>query len=189
MGARRPQKYWKTYYFVHNHFFEDKTLRRRFWDQLRPTRAPKGAKRTPKRDPRSTPKRIKTDIKIELNFDAITKWAWHAHRVVLWCRDPPQGGAPGALGRGPHGTGAAPRHPCGQSKIKRSIQLYKVYSIQGTGYSIQYTGYRVQGHVPSILGPVYRVLGYIPSIQCTAYRVQGYRVVEWVMGNRVIGRG
>ena len=30
VGARRPQKYWKTYYFAQNHFFEDKTVRRRF---------------------------------------------------------------------------------------------------------------------------------------------------------------
>ena len=54
VGARRPQKYWKTYYFAQNHFFEDKSVRRRFWDQLRPTKAPRGAKMTPKRDPRST---------------------------------------------------------------------------------------------------------------------------------------
>ena len=40
VGARRPQKYWKTYYFVQNHFFEDKTVRRRFRDQLGPKKAP-----------------------------------------------------------------------------------------------------------------------------------------------------
>ena len=149
MGARRPQKYWKTYYFVHNHFFEDKTLRRRFWDQLRPTRAPKGAKRTPKRDPRSTPKRPKTDIKIELNFDAIIKWALPGLAVVLWCRNPPRE-APQGLWREAHTARQRPpgTHAIGQRSkevynytITQSIQ-YTGYSIQGTGY--KYTGYRVQ---------------------------------------------
>ena len=37
-GARRPQKYWKTYYFVQNHVFEDKTVRRRFWDAVKATK-------------------------------------------------------------------------------------------------------------------------------------------------------
>ena len=40
VGARRPQKYWKTYYFAQNHFFEDKTVRRRFRDPLGPKKAP-----------------------------------------------------------------------------------------------------------------------------------------------------
>ena len=35
--AKTTQKYCKTYYFVKNHFFKDKTLRRRFWDQLEAT--------------------------------------------------------------------------------------------------------------------------------------------------------
>ena len=59
--------------FRKNHFFEDKTVRRRFRDQLRPKKAPKGPKMTPKRDPRSTPKRPKIDIKIDINFDANSK--------------------------------------------------------------------------------------------------------------------
>ena len=75
VGARRLQKYWKTYYFVQNHFFEDKIVRRGFWDPLRWKKAARGAKTTPKRDPRSTPKRPKTDIKIDINFDAKTKRA------------------------------------------------------------------------------------------------------------------
>ena len=32
--------YWKTYYFVNNHSFEDKPVRRRFRDQLGPKKAP-----------------------------------------------------------------------------------------------------------------------------------------------------
>jgi hypothetical protein len=128
VGARRPQKYWKTYYFVQIRFFEDKTVRRGSWDQLRPTKAPKGAKMTPKRDPRSTPKRPKTDIKIDLNFDAKTKRACHGSARRLWAGTPPQGGAPAALGRGPSGTGAAPRHPC----ARYTCIHYTLYSIQGT---------------------------------------------------------
>ena len=94
VGARRPQKYWKTYYFVQNHFFEDKMVRRRFWDQLRPTKAPKGAKMTPKRDPRSSPKRPKTDIKIDLNLNAKTKRVGQGSARRLWAGTPPQGAAP-----------------------------------------------------------------------------------------------
>jgi hypothetical protein len=107
VGARRPQKYWKTYYFVQNHFFEDKTVRKRFRDQLKRKNAPSGAKTTPKRDPRSTPKRPKIDIKIDINFDAKTKRVGHGSTFRLWAGTPPPGGAPGALGRGPkrHGSG------------------------------------------------------------------------------------
>ena len=65
VGARRPPKHWKTYYFVQIHFFEDKTVRRGFRQPLKRKEAPRGAKMTPKRDPRSTPKRPKTDIKID----------------------------------------------------------------------------------------------------------------------------
>ena len=60
---------------VKNHFFDDKTVRRRFGDQLRRAKSPKGAKMTPKRDPGSTPKRPKIDIQIDINFDAKTKRA------------------------------------------------------------------------------------------------------------------
>ena len=86
-------------------------------------------------------------------------------------REVPQG-----LWEGAHT--ARERPPGTHANDQRSKEVYNY---------TKYTVYRVQG--TSILGPVYRVLGYIPSIQCTAYRVQGYRVVEWVMGNRVIGRG
>ena len=112
VGARRPQKYWKTYYFAQNHFFEDKTVRRRFWDQLRPTKAPRGAKMTPKRDPRSTPKRPQTDIKIEISFDAKTKRARQGSTRRLWGASPPLEAPQEPWGGGPSDTGPAPRHPC-----------------------------------------------------------------------------
>ena len=101
------KKYWKTYYFVTNHFFEDKTVRRRFWDQLRPTKAPRGAKMTPKRDPRSSPKRPQIDIKIVIDFDAKTKRARQGSTRRNWAETPPPGRRPRGSGRGPkrHGTG------------------------------------------------------------------------------------
>ena len=157
MGARRPQKYWKTYYFVQHHFFEDKTVRRRFWDQLRPTKAPRGAKMTPKRDPRSTPKRPKTDIKIELNFDAKTKRVGQGSVRRLWGAPPPWR-RPRSPGEG--GQATRERPPGTHARGKRSKEVYNytsiqsiqytLYSIQCTwvqytvckGYSIQYTGYK-----------------------------------------------
>ena len=99
---------------------------------------------TPKRDPRSTPKRPKTDIKIELIFDAKTKGA------------PPPGGAPGALGRGAkrHGTGPqAPMCAVKNQKKYTIIQVYKVYSIHYTVYTVH--GYSIQ----CVKGTVYRVQG------------------------------
>ena len=114
--------------FVKIHFFDVKTVRRRFRGQLGPKKAPRGPKMTPKRDPRSTPKRPKTDIKIDLNFNAKTKRVGQGSTRRLWAGTSPQGSAPGALGGGPGGTGAAPRHPCARYT---SIH-YTVYSIQGT---------------------------------------------------------
>ena len=45
-------------------FFEDISVRRGLWDQLGPTKAPKGPKTTPKTEPKPTPKRQKNDTKI-----------------------------------------------------------------------------------------------------------------------------
>ena len=95
--------------FVKIHFFDVKTVRRRSWDQLWPTKAPKRAKMTPKRDPRSTPKRPKIDIKIDMIFDANSRGAWRPTGRRLWAGTPPRelpGGAPGTQGRRPrpHGT-------------------------------------------------------------------------------------
>ena len=111
---------------------------------------------TPKRDPRSTSKRPKTDIKIDINFDAKTKRAGHGLIFVSWGRDPPQGGAPGALGRGPtrHGTGPqAPMRAVKDQKKYTIIQVYKVYSIHYTVYSVH--GYSIQ----CVKGTVYSIQG------------------------------
>ena len=70
LGSILAKKYWKTYYFVKNRFFEHKSVRRRFRDQLGPKKAPK---MTSQMGPRSTPKRTKIDIKILINFDANPK--------------------------------------------------------------------------------------------------------------------
>ena len=112
LGPRNAPNPYKTYGFVDNHFFEDKTVRRRFRDQLGPKKAPRGPKMTPKRDPRSTPKRPKTDIKIDLNFDAKTKRVGQGSTRRLWAGNPPQGAPQEPWGGGPSDTGQAPRHPC-----------------------------------------------------------------------------
>ena len=45
-------------------FFEDISVRRGLWDQLGPTKEPKGPKTTPKTDPKPIPKQPKNDTKI-----------------------------------------------------------------------------------------------------------------------------
>ena len=89
-------------------------------------------------------------------------------------RQPPPGGAPGALGRGGkrHGTGPqAPMRAVKDQKKYTIIQLYKVYSIHYTVYCVKYAVYRgIKGTlVYSIL--VYRVLKY------TVYWYNGTRVL------------
>ena len=112
MGAPNPTKYWKTYYFVSNHFFVLTTVRRRSWDQLRPKRAPKGVKITAKRDPRSRPKRAKIDIKINIDLGHATRVVQSEAGIVVWAGTPPREASQGPRGGGPSGTGQAPRHPC-----------------------------------------------------------------------------
>ena len=65
--------------FLKKHFLDVKTIRRRSWDQLWPTKAPKRPKMTPKTEPKSTPRRSKIDIKIDTKNDAKSKRA----QVVL----------------------------------------------------------------------------------------------------------
>ena len=65
---------------------------------------------TPKRDPRSTPKRPKTDIKIDLNFDAKTKRVGHGSTRRLWGGTPPQEG-PRSPGKEPRRHGSGPQAP------------------------------------------------------------------------------
>lgn len=75
-------------------------------------KAPRGAKMIPKRDPRSTPERSQTNVKIQLNFDAKTKRAGQGLRIRPWGGPPHREAPQGLQVGGPHGTGAAPKHPC-----------------------------------------------------------------------------
>ena len=53
LGALETLWHYACRCFVNIHFFDLKTVRRRSWDQLWPTKAPKRPKMSPKRDPRS----------------------------------------------------------------------------------------------------------------------------------------
>ena len=77
---------------------------------------------TPKRDPRSSPKRAKNDIKIDIDFGHATRLVGHEVGVVVWAGDPPLGGAPGALGRGPK------RHGNGPQALMRAVKDIKHYT-------------------------------------------------------------
>ena len=95
--------------FLKNHFFDVKTVRRRLWDQLWPTKASKLPKMTPKTEPKSTPRRSKIDVKIVIKNDAKTMRARHVLARRHLAGTSPQGspgGAPGTQGRRPrpHGT-------------------------------------------------------------------------------------
>ena len=94
--------------FVNNHFFEDKTVRRRFGDQPWPTKAPKWSKMTPKTQPKSTPRRSKIDINIDIKNDAKSKRAEGVLTRRHWAGTPPQG-APGRRPRDPGEAAQAPR--------------------------------------------------------------------------------
>ena len=106
LGALETLWHYACRCFVNIHFFDVKTVRRRSWDQLWPTKAPKRPKMTPKTEPKSTPRRSKIDVKIEIKNDAKTKRAWHVLTRGHWVGAPPQGAAPGTQGRRPrpHGT-------------------------------------------------------------------------------------
>ena len=98
---------WRSF-FLKNHFFDVKTVRKRSWDQLWPIKVSKRPKMTPKTEPKSTPRRSKNDIKIDIKNDAKTKRAGQETGRGVWVgtsRDLP-GGAPGTQGRRPrpHGT-------------------------------------------------------------------------------------
>ena len=107
--AKTTQKYCKTYYFVKNHFFEDKTLRRRSWDQVGATQGQPKAQKAPQEGPKTAPKRAKNDFKIDIEIGHKTRVARRQVGLVVWARDPPLGGPPGALGGSPSGSGQAPR--------------------------------------------------------------------------------
>ena len=59
LGALETLWHYACQCFVKIHFFDVKTVRRRSWDQLWPTKAPKRPKMTPKTEPKIEPKTIK----------------------------------------------------------------------------------------------------------------------------------
>ena len=96
---------------------------------------------------------------------------------VSWGRDPPQGGAPGALGRGPTRHGSGPQAPMRAVKDQKKYTITQ--SIQYTGYSIQ--GTRAKGVYISI--QVYSIQYTLPSVQYTGCSIQGTRA-KGVKGNK-----
>ena len=54
LGRKNIPNPYKTYCFVNNHFFEDKTVRRGFWDQLGSTKGPNEPNMGPKKEPKTT---------------------------------------------------------------------------------------------------------------------------------------
>ena len=90
LGALETLWHYACRCFVNIHFFDVKTVRRRSWDQLWPTKAPKRPKMTPKTEPKSTPRRSKIDVKIVIKNDAKTKRAQHVLTRGHWVVTPPR---------------------------------------------------------------------------------------------------
>ena len=72
LGALETLWHYACRCFVNIHFFDVKTVRRRSWDQLWPTKAPKRPKMSPKTEPKSTPRRSKIDVKIYIKTVSYT---------------------------------------------------------------------------------------------------------------------
>ena len=107
LGALETLWHYACRCFVNIHFFDVKTVRRRSWDQLWPTKAPKRPKMTPKTEPKSTPRRSKIDVKIDIKNDAKTKRAGGVLSRGVWVGTPPQG-PPGRRPRDPGEAAQAP---------------------------------------------------------------------------------
>ena len=107
LGALETLWHYACRCFVKIHFFDVKTVRRRLWDQLWPTKAPKRPKMTPKTESKSTPRRSKIDIKIYVKNDATSKRAGGVLARGVWVGTPPQG-APGSRPRDPGEAAQAP---------------------------------------------------------------------------------
>ena len=107
LGALETLWHYACRCFVNIHFFDVKTVRRRSWDQLWPTKAPKRPKMTPKTEPKSTPRRSKIDVKIVIKNDAKTKRARPLLTRRHWAGTPPQG-PPGRRPRDPGEAAQAP---------------------------------------------------------------------------------
>ena len=88
LGALETLWHYACRCFVKIHFFDVKTVRRRSWDPLWPTKAPKRPKMTPKTEPKSTPRRSKIDVKIVIKNDAKTKRAWRLLVRRHWAGTP-----------------------------------------------------------------------------------------------------
>ena len=130
LGALETLWHYACRCFVNIHFFDVKTVRRRSWDQLWPTKAPKRPKMTPKTEPKSTPRRSKIDVKIDKKNDAKSKRAGGVLARGHWVGTPPQG-APWEAPQGPRGGGPGPMGPLKShrlskkgSKILYSTELY-----------------------------------------------------------------
>ena len=93
--------------FLKKHFSDVKTIRRRSWDQLWPTKALKGPKMTPKTEPKSTPRRSKIDVKIVIKNNAKSKRAQPLLVRRHWAGTLPQG-PPGRRLRDPGEAAQAP---------------------------------------------------------------------------------
>ena len=122
LGALETLWHYACRCFVNIHFFDVKTVRRRSWDQLWPTKAPKRPKMTPKTEPKSTPRRSKIDVKIDIKNDAKSKRAGGVLSLGVWVGTPPQGGAPGPPGRRPRGSGEHPCVPIQNTFIKEGLK-------------------------------------------------------------------
>ena len=95
---------------MNNHFFEDKTVRRGFWDQLGPTKGPNEPNMGPKREPKTTPRRSKIDVKIYLKNDTKTKRAGVVLSLGVWVGTPPKEPPQGPRGGGPGPMGPLKSH-------------------------------------------------------------------------------
>ena len=107
LGALETLWHYACRCFVNIHFFDVKTVGRRSWDQLWPTKAPKRPKMTPKTEPKSTSRRSKIDVKIDIKNDAKSKRARPLLTRRHWSENPPQG----PLGRRPREPGEAAQAP------------------------------------------------------------------------------
>ena len=111
LGALETLWHYACRCFVKIHFFDVKTVRRRSWDQLWPTKAPKRPKMTPKTEPKSTPRRSKIDVQIDIKNDAKTKRAGVVLTRRHWSQGPP--------GRHPRGGGPGPMGPLKSQRLSK----------------------------------------------------------------------
>ena len=112
LGALETLWHYACRCFVKIHFFDVKTVRRRFRGQLGPKKAPRGAKMTPRETqerPQNDPKSTSTSTYFLMRKPR----ALGTDRVLYIGPGPPPWEAPqGPRGGGPSDTGPAPRHPC-----------------------------------------------------------------------------